>query len=58
MLDIQKVKEILKDDTLSDDEARDIRDTFQVLADIILDQWLEDLGKGASKCSAQESNGH
>jgi len=42
-MNIQEVKKILGDDTLSDKDAVEIRDTFEVLADIILDQWLDDM---------------
>ena len=42
-MNIQEVKKILGDDTLTDKDAVEIRDAFEILADIIIDQWLDNM---------------
>jgi signal-transduction protein with cAMP-binding, CBS, and nucleotidyltransferase domain len=39
MLSIDRVKELLKDSNISDEEAKEIRDSFRSLAEIIFEQW-------------------
>jgi signal-transduction protein with cAMP-binding, CBS, and nucleotidyltransferase domain len=41
MLSIERVKELLGDQEISDKEAKEIRDDFRVLAEIVLEQWKE-----------------
>ena len=42
MLSIQKVKELLGDKDMSDEEAGEIRDGFYNLAEIIFEKWQVD----------------
>ena len=42
-MNIEEVKKILGDDTLTDKDAVEIRDAFEILADIIIDQWLDNM---------------
>jgi signal-transduction protein with cAMP-binding, CBS, and nucleotidyltransferase domain len=46
MLSIERVKELLGNQKISDKEAEEIRDGFRVLAEIILEQWKEKRLKG------------
>lgn len=46
MLSIERVKELLGNQKISDIEAKEIRDGFRVLAEIILEQWKEKRLKG------------
>jgi predicted nuclease of restriction endonuclease-like (RecB) superfamily len=46
MLSIERVKELLGDQRISDKEAKEIRDDFRTLAEIILEQWKERRLKG------------
>ena len=39
MLSIERIKEIFKNPTLSDQEAAQIRDELRYLAELMLDQW-------------------
>jgi hypothetical protein len=39
MLSIERIKELLNDRDISDKEAKEIRDGFRTLAEIVLDQW-------------------
>jgi signal-transduction protein with cAMP-binding, CBS, and nucleotidyltransferase domain len=41
MLSIERVKELLGDQKISDKEAKEIRDDFRALAEIIFEQWKE-----------------
>jgi CRISPR/Cas system-associated endonuclease Cas1 len=41
MLSIERVKELLGDQKISDKEAEEIRDGFRALAEIIFEQWKE-----------------
>ena len=56
MLDVKEVKELLKDETLSDKEATEIRDVCQVLADLILDQWFDNIRNERIAAQGQERN--
>jgi len=40
MLAIEKVKELIGDPNISDEEAECVRDECRILAEIIFDQWL------------------
>ncbi len=42
MLSIQRVKVLIKDRNLTDNEAEEIRDVFRALAEIIFEKWQED----------------
>jgi len=39
MLNIERIKELLNDQNLSDHKAQEIRDNFRALAEIIFEQW-------------------
>jgi hypothetical protein len=39
MLTIERIKEILDDPTLSDDQATAVRDELRRLAELVFDQW-------------------
>ena len=39
MLSVERVKELLSDPSLSDVEVEQIRDEFQILAEIIFEKW-------------------
>jgi len=57
MLSIERVKELLKDQNISDEEAKEIRDGFRNLAEIIFEQWQEERssGKGHSEVPLNKS---
>jgi hypothetical protein len=42
MLSIERIKEIINDPSLSDEELTEIRDEYRLLAEIIFEQWNED----------------
>ncbi len=42
MLSEQKIRQLLKDDSLSDKEALEIRDGFRNLAEVIFEKWQQD----------------
>ncbi len=42
MISIERVKELLRDQDITDEEAREIRDSFRELAEIIFEQWQKD----------------
>ena len=39
MLSIERIKELLNDHNISDHKAKNIRDNFRSLAEIIFEQW-------------------
>jgi len=39
MLSVERVKELINDPSLSDAEVEQVRDEFQILAEIIFDKW-------------------
>jgi len=39
MLSIERVKELVNDPSLTDEEIKEIRDEFYLLAEIIFEQW-------------------
>ena len=49
MLSVEQMKKILDDPSLSDDETKEIRDSFRILAEIIFDEWQKDRAKSAKK---------
>jgi hypothetical protein len=49
MLSLEKVKTILNDDSVSDEEAKAIRDGFRDLAEIIYEKYQEDKEKAKNK---------
>lgn len=46
MLSVERVKELLNDPKISDKEAEEIRDDFNILAEMIFEKWMEDKKKG------------
>ncbi len=42
MLSVERVKELLSDPSLSDTEIEQIRDEFQILAEIIFEKWRDE----------------
>ena len=44
MLELNTVKRLMKDESLSDEEAVAIRDACYELAGIVIDQWLSERG--------------
>ncbi len=42
MLSVEKVKELLNDDSISDEEAEAIRDGFRDLVEIIFEKYQQD----------------
>jgi hypothetical protein len=62
MLSIERIKEIINDPSLSDEELTQIRDEYRLLADIILEQWNEErklrlrsLSEGSGTASEPQS---
>lgn len=45
MLSVERVKELLNDPKISDEEAEKIRDEFYIFSEIIFDKWMEDKKK-------------
>ncbi|KKU79299.1 MAG: hypothetical protein UY04_C0012G0011 [Parcubacteria group bacterium GW2011_GWA2_47_7] len=39
MLSLERTKELLDDDSLSDKEVEEIRDAFRKLAEIVFEKW-------------------
>lgn len=39
MLNIERIKELLNNKNISDQEAKEIRDDFRSLAEIVFEQW-------------------
>lgn len=39
MLNIERIKELLNDQNISDQKAKEIRDDFRSLAEIVFEQW-------------------
>jgi len=39
MLNIERIKELLNNQNISDQEAKEIRDDFRSLAEIVFEQW-------------------
>lgn len=42
MLSVERVKQLLNDPKISDEEAEKIRDELYLLSEIIFEKWLED----------------
>lgn len=42
MLSIEETRRLLGDDTMTDAEVSEIRDTFRILGEIIFEQWLSE----------------
>lgn len=42
MLSIEEVRRLIGDETLTDAEVTEIRDAFQILGEIIFEQWLSE----------------
>jgi len=42
MLTIEETRRLLGDDTLTDTEVTEIRDSFRILGEIIFEQWLSE----------------
>jgi hypothetical protein len=45
MLTIEKIKELIGDSDITNEEAEGIRDECRILAEIIFEQWLEEKRK-------------
>ena len=45
MLSVERVKELLKDPNISDEEAEKIRDEFYIFAEMIFDKWMDEREK-------------
>lgn len=52
MLSIERVKELLKDQNISDEEAKEIREGFRDLVEIIFEKWMVDTGRSKRPDSA------
>lgn len=39
MLTVKRVKQLINDNSISDDETEEIRDGYRALAEIIFEQW-------------------
>lgn len=46
MLSVEKVKELLNDETISNEQAEKIRDDLYALGELIYEKWLEDKKAG------------
>jgi len=46
MLSLERVKELLNDPALSDEEIKEIRDGLRLLAELIFEKWREDRKAG------------
>jgi len=56
MLSIERVKELLNDQNISDQKAREIRDDFRSLAEIIFEQWrVKNQGRSRSNAPLNKS---
>lgn len=42
MLSVEEVRRLIGDETLTDAEVTEIRDAFQILGEIIFEQWLSE----------------
>jgi hypothetical protein len=42
VISVEEMKIILADDTLSDDEVKEIRDGLRALAEVIFEKWQQD----------------
>jgi hypothetical protein len=42
MLSIEEVRQLIGDETLTEAEVTEIRDAFQILGEIIFEQWLSE----------------
>jgi hypothetical protein len=42
MLSVEEVRQLIGDETLTDAEVTEIRDAFQILGEIIFEQWLSE----------------
>ena len=49
MLSVERVKELLNDPKISDKEVEEIRDNFNILAEMIFEKWIEDKKKEKAK---------
>jgi len=54
MLSVKRIKELLKDQNISEKEAEEIRDTFHMLAEIIFEKWQEEKMKTKEKHHIQK----
>ena len=49
MLSVEEVRRLIGDETLTDAEVTEIRDAFQILGEIIFEQWLSERKAPASQ---------
>ena len=49
MLSVKKVKELLEDKTLSDEEVEEIRDGYRNLAEVIFEHYQNEKNKNSNK---------
>lgn len=43
MISVEEMKKILNDDSLSDEQVREIRDELRALAEVIFEKWQQDM---------------
>lgn len=56
MLSLERVKELVNDPTLSDEEIKEIRDGLRLLAELIFEKWQEDRRTGKLSGSEEPAN--
>lgn len=56
MLSVERVKELLNDPKISDEEVEKIRDEFHIFAEMIFDKWVEDKKKEKAKSNEKKEN--
>mgnify|MGYP001619382665 CR=1 FL=1 len=54
MLSVERVKELLNDPKISDKEVEEIRDNFNILAEIIFEKWIEEKKKEKENAKKEE----
>lgn len=56
MLSIERVKKLLNNPNISDEEAIQIRDGFYTFAEVIFDEWEKDrIKSNGNKCKLQST---
>ncbi len=56
MLTIEKIKELIGDSDISNDEAEGIRDECRILAEIIFERWLDEKRKNQIRSPRSNQN--
>ncbi len=57
MLTIEETRRLLGDDTLTDTEVTEIRDSFRILGEIIFEQWLSERNVPAQEADLPTKEG-